>query len=262
MEPDFFSALLARLSAQFRGPMSSLYLAASRLAPAEERQQNPELDARAAALDQSYYQVLRLTNNLAAFQSLHEPALLMNQDIAALVTEVFDQLEGYAHYRSLTARLICPMEHYVCAFSQEGVQQVLWQLLSNAFKFTPPGGTVLLELARAHGQVLLSVADTGPGIPPEERAGLFQRWQPGRDVLPPHGAGLGLAICQGVARQHDGALTLDESYDKGCRFVFSFPDRRVNTGRFSDVQREYGGGFDPCLVALSDALPSSAFRIF
>lgn len=262
MEPDLFSALLSRLSAQFRGPMSSLYLAASSLAPAGERQRNPELDARAAALDQSYYQVLRLTNNLAAFQALNEPILLLNQDIAALLTNVFHQLEGFARYRNLTVRLLCPMEHYICAFSQEGIQQVLWQLLSNAFKFTPSGGTIILELARAHGQVLLSVADTGPGIPPEERGDLFQRWQSKEDAFPPHGAGLGLAICQGVARQHEGTLTLDESYDKGCRFVFSFPDRRVNTGRFSDVRRDYGGGFNPCLVALADVLPPAAFRIF
>ena len=263
MDPEHMAALLANASAQLRGPMSSLYMAISRIAPASARRQDPDLDARAAALDQSYYQLLRLVNNLSAFQALEsgKPMRMRDQDLAAFAAGIFGQVEPLARCRPLTLRFLCPMEHLTCAFCAEGLREMLFQLLSNAFKFTPPGGEITLEAGVSKGQILLAVADTGPGIPPQERLSLFSRWRMEEESFPPHGIGLGLAICQGIARAHDGVLSLDAGTTQGCRFVFTMPRRLVGpSGRLSDVRRDYSGGFDPCLVALSDALPPNAFH--
>lgn len=262
MEPDI-SVLLSNIASQLRGPLSNLYLAAARIAPADARENDPELDARAALLDQSYYQLIRLVNNLAAAQDLDSsaPYVLHDGDIVALAAGVFERMVSLATLRGLKSRFLCPVEKHICAFHAGMVEQLLLQLLSNAFKFTPPGGTITLEVGLSHGQVLLAVEDTGPGIPKEQQFTLFSRWRCESDFsLPPHGSGLGLAICRRIAEGHGGTLELDPTA-RGCRFIFSLPDRKMGRVEISDVSFDRSGGFNPTLLALSDALPPQAFLL-
>lgn len=95
-------------------------------------------------------------------------------------------------------------------------------LLGNALKFTPPGGRVALALERAGGELCVSVTDTGPGIPTDELARIFDRFFRGRAAAGTEGSGLGLAIVQAVARAHSGRVTVDCS--EGCRFTLHLPE--------------------------------------
>jgi signal transduction histidine kinase len=102
------------------------------------------------------------------------------------------------------------------------VEQVLGNLLSNAVKFTEPGGRVTLE-ARADGDhALLVVRDSGPGIPHERMAHLFEvGWQanPGDR----RGLGLGLAIAKGLVEEHGGRIWVDSAPGQGSSFSFTLP---------------------------------------
>jgi signal transduction histidine kinase len=100
------------------------------------------------------------------------------------------------------------------------VRRVLDALLENALRHTPPGGTVTLSAAR-EGEVLrIAVADTGPGVPPELRAWLFEPFVTGR----PEGTGLGLAIARELADAMGGRLFLAET-GPGATFVLELPWR-------------------------------------
>lgn len=260
MDQDF--SLLPQAAAQLRGALSNLYFAAARLAPAGAREDDPELDAKAALVDQSYYRLVRLVNDLSAARYLGgEPLPLQDADVVEFVTELFAKAASLAPLRGLETRLICAADRHVCAFCPDALEQLLYQLLSNAFKFTPSGGLITVELKLAGKRVLLSVEDTGEGIPPERLETLFDSYRQAEKPAPPsQGLGLGLALCRGIAQGHGGVITAESRQGKGSRFTFSMPDRLSGTS-LSDVPFDYSGGFNRTLMALADALPPKAFEI-
>ena len=259
---DLDLSLLPRAAAQLRGSLSNLYFAAARLAPAAARERDPELDAKAALVDQSYYQLIRLVNNLSATCYLSGEALpLRDRDIVEFVTEIFARVSSLASLRGLETRLICAADSHICAFCADALEQLLYQLLSNAVKFTPAGGLITVELKLTGGRVILAVEDTGEGIPPERLELLFDSYhQPDEPAPPPQGLGLGLALCRGIAQGHGGAITAESHLGKGSRFTFSMPDRLSGT-LLSDVRFDYSGGFNHTLMALADSMPPKAFEI-
>lgn len=263
MKPDDLSTLLPHIAAQFRSSLSNLYLAALQLAPSAAREKDPELDARAALLDQSYYQLVRLVNNLSAAKYFQEGALpLRNEDIVKLAVGLFERAEYLATLRGLHMILSCPMDRHICAICPDALEQLLYHLISNAFKFTPAGGTVTLSLRHVQGRLLLSVEDTGTGIPEERLAGLFE-FQPPEDPLPPpHGMGLSLPLCRYIAMGHGGTLIVESHLGQGSRFTLSLPDRQTDRKPpVSDVPFDYTGGFNKTLMGLADAIPVPAFLV-
>jgi len=259
---DLDLSLLPQAASQLRGAMSSLYFAAARLAPASARESDPALDAKAALVDQSYYRLVRLVNNLSATRYLSgEPLSLQDQDIVEFVAELFAKIASLAPLRGLETRLLCAADHHVCAFCPDALEQLLYQLVSNAFKFTPAGGLITVELKLSGKRVLLSVEDTGDGIAPERLETLFDSYhQADQPAPPPQGLGLGLALCRGIAQGHDGVITAESRQGKGSRFTFSMPDR-LSRSVLSDVPFDYSGGFNRTLMALSDSLPPEAFKL-
>lgn len=259
---DLDLSLLPQAAAQMRGALSNLYFAAARLAPAAAREQDPELDAKAALVDQSYYRLLRMVNNLTAVRYLDDqPLPLRDRDIVDFTAELFAKAASLAPLRGLETRLICAADSHICAFCPDALEQLFYQLLSNAFKFTPAGGLITVELRLTGGRIFLSVEDTGPGIDPERLETLFDNYHRGDSPAPPpQGLGLGLALCRGIAQGHGGVLTAESRQGKGSRFTFSMPDRLCGT-TLSDVRFDYSGGFNRTLMALSDTMPPEAFGI-
>jgi len=101
------------------------------------------------------------------------------------------------------------------------VLQIISNLLSNAFRWTPDGGKVELELAATNGRVSVAVDDTGPGVPPQERDRIFRPFWSRDDS----GTGLGLAIAHELAAALGGSIELDSETGKGSRFELSLPAR-------------------------------------
>ncbi|PNU03712.1 sensor histidine kinase [Novosphingobium guangzhouense] len=115
-------------------------------------------------------------------------------------------------------RLILDIEAGVAIAGEEmSLTRLVTNLLDNAFKFVPPGGTVRLTLRR--GPVLI-VSDDGPGIAPEHRDGIFEKFARGGSSLGTEGAGLGLALCRAIAERHHLEISLAPS-DKGACFTVS-----------------------------------------
>lgn len=259
---EFLSQLFPSVAAQMRNLLGSLRLASIALAPPELRDQDPDLDRRAARLDQSYYQILRLVTDLTAAGLLvdHRPLRLQDGDLVELVRNACAHAEEPAHVLGLDLQFFSTVPADICAFDPMLMESLLYHLLSNAFKFTPAGGKVTVEIRQLGRQVLLSVSDTGRGIDAAHLNTLFDRYLH-QEVLdpPPHGLGLGLTLCQRIAEGHGGSLLAESEVGVGSRFTLSIPDRRVGDATVSDVATDYAGGFNPTLLALADALPPEAF---
>jgi two-component system sensor histidine kinase BaeS len=106
-----------------------------------------------------------------------------------------------------------------------GLRQMVGNLLSNAIRYTPRGGTVAVRVSRAEGQLCLEVSDTGIGIPPEDQARVFEEFFRSANARSrtAEGTGLGLAIVKAVVEQHHGSITLHSTPGQGTRFVVRFP---------------------------------------
>lgn len=122
------------------------------------------------------------------------------------------------------------------------IHHVLSNLLSNAFRFTKPGGSVTIRSASQDGFVRFSVEDTGEGIAPEHVRHLFDPFfrAPGQD--PKTGVGLGLAIAKQIVYAHGGQVSAESEIGKGSTFHFSLPVEEPRTGGGAKEDRNQAGG--------------------
>ena len=104
------------------------------------------------------------------------------------------------------------------------LKQALFNLLSNAFKFTPAGGEVTLAARRVEGGVALSVSDTGPGVPSEDFARIFDKFERGNAPAHKSGVGLGLALVKSIVELHGGRVELNSVAGIGTAVMCFVPD--------------------------------------
>ena len=105
-------------------------------------------------------------------------------------------------------------------------RQVIFNLLANAVKFTPAGGTVDVRALQVNGEVRVSVADTGPGIAAEDLERIFEEFQQTEaGVEQREGTGLGLALSKRLVELHGGRIWVDSEPGAGSTFVFTLPAR-------------------------------------
>ena len=254
---------LPNVATQMRGSLSNLYTAVGRLLPPEELEQRPELTQSAAILNQSYYRLMRMVNNLSALAILKEqtPFRTANVELVGWLDELVLQAQPLAEMKGVNLRFSAPLRHHVAAVHREYLERMVWNLLSNALKFTPEGGRVTVGLRTAAGQVLIEVQDTGCGLPQEVEELVFDRClQPELLDPPPHGLGLGLPLCMYIAQGHGGRLLLHAESGRGTTAVAALPDRRTDQLIVEELPFQYAGGFQKVLVELSDALPYRAFE--
>ena len=153
------------------------------------------------------------------------------------------------------------MGHHTCALAVDATEQIVYNLLSNAFKFTPAGGRVDVVLEKKGTNLLLTVSDTGRGMTAEELEQLFEGYRhPNAERPQPHGMGLGLALCRRFAQGQGGNLLATSAPGQGSSFTVSLPDRPAES-LLRDVPVDYSGGFNRSLLGLADAMPAEAFRI-
>ena len=103
------------------------------------------------------------------------------------------------------------------------IGQVLFNLLSNASKYSRDGSVIHVHAARIDGQVRIAVEDHGPGIPPEQQVGLFERFYRVRAGNSAPGIGLGLAIVRGIIEAHGGTVGVDSRLGAGTTVWFTLP---------------------------------------
>lgn len=261
MRERLLNEVLLHVAAQLRTALGGMHIAVGRLAPPDRRDRDAVLDRDAALLNHNYYSLLRLANNLSNAPMLlsDEPLLKENTDIVEWLAGLCRQAEPLFALRHVTLTLQCAAEHHAAAIHRGCLEQAVWNLLSNALKFTPDGGSVTVTLRLGHRQVLLAVSDTGCGIPAGNMETVFDGYlHPERLAVLPGGLGLGLPLCRRIAEGHGGRLLLDSREGQGTTVTLALPDETAGD-MVEDVTFDYAGGFQPALVGLADGLPFDAF---
>lgn len=147
--------------------------------------------------------------------------------LAELAAEAQRLFAPRAAAAGLTLRWDVPADAELVA-DRDAVRELVDALLDNAVRYTPPGGELGLRTRAARDGVELEVWDTGPGIPADERAQVFDRFYRGSaaEHTGAAGSGLGLAICQAIATAHDATIRLADRPGGGTRVVVRFPPAR------------------------------------
>jgi signal transduction histidine kinase len=135
-----------------------------------------------------------------------------------LLEQAFERYRDEAQRRSIDYRQEV-RDRPVIISDGDRVLQVVANLLSNAFKATPDGGTISLALAQQNGTVHVWVEDTGPGIPQEARERLFRPFVSGNAG----GTGLGLAIAKEISTALGGSIAIESEVGRGSRFELVLP---------------------------------------
>ena len=253
--------VLLHVSAQLRTALGGMHIAVSRLAPPERRDADAALDRDAALLNRNYYALLRLSNNLSNAPMLLDDAPLTreNTDIVTWLDGLCRQASPLFALRNVALTFQCSAAHHGAAINRVCLEQAVWNLLSNALKFTAEGGAVAVSLRFERRQVLLAVTDTGCGINAEDMEMVFDGYlHPERLAALPSGLGLGLPLCRRIAEGHGGRLVLNSRVGHGTTVTLALPDELAEDV-VEDVAFDYTGGFQPALVGLADGLSFEAF---
>ena len=179
-----------------------------------------QIDASAARMGRLVDDLLLLSRSDRAIHEASPPVLFPLED---LLDDLIDLHRAKAEAQGLV--LQGQIEGSALVRGQpEGLRRLLENLLSNALRFSPPAGTVTLGLARRRERVRVWVDDQGPGIPPEQRAQVFERfWQADAARSGPDHHGLGLSIALAIAQANGGRLQAQQAPGGGCRMVLHLP---------------------------------------
>ncbi|MDX1562575.1 MAG: HAMP domain-containing sensor histidine kinase [Gammaproteobacteria bacterium] len=202
-----------------RGPLTRLRTRLEALANEEQpsRASVRECLEQADALLATFSALLRISRiESGAYRRAFETI-----DLAPIVRDVAELYHATAEDQLVHIRTHIDPAAKVFG-DRELLAQTLTNLIDNALKFTPPGGHIDLELKEQRGRVLLTVADSGPGIPHEHRERVLQRFARLDEARSKPGNGLGLALVRAVCDQHDGKLSLSDNAP-GLRVTLSLP---------------------------------------
>jgi two-component system sensor histidine kinase KdpD len=219
------SALLSVVSHDLRTPLASIKASVSSLLQSDVQWAAETRQEFLTAIDEETDRLTRLVSNLLDLSRIEGGALRPERDWYD-VRELLETVIGRLQRTTSRHHLVLDVAPEVGAVALDYVQigQVITNLVENAAKFAPPGSEIRVDAVRCDGAVELSVADQGPGIPPEERGRVFDKFyriaRPG-ERLP--GTGLGLAISKGLVEAHGGSIRAEEAHGGGARFVVTLP---------------------------------------
>ncbi len=229
LKDDFLSSV----SHELRSPLAAIsgYVELLRNKPLE--QILPE--KRAKALQIISESVGRLTHfindilDLAKLKSGHVEIKQQPLDLKEAGEDIFGLFQPLLENKSISWSLDIPDDISVLIADDDKIRQVLTNLVSNALKFTPSGGTIKMSARNQTEFIQISVRDSGIGVPSDGLEAAFERFKQvksARDhVVGQKGTGLGLAIAKGIVEAHGGRIWMESELGKGTTVFFTVPNK-------------------------------------
>lgn len=244
MKLNFFTGL----SHEFRTPLMLILNPLEKLLKGK-KEEVLQLDKKEAVMmERNAQRLLRLINQLLTFRKLetsHDELHLAAHEVEPFIRHVFQYFEDLADREHIDFHFKIKTELPQIHFDLEKMETVLYNLLSNAFKFTPPNGSVRVSVDTDHsipaeeGYLLITVVDNGIGIPQHLQQYVFDRYY---QVDEHHmngnsGTGIGLALVKKIVEMHNGTVSVQSQQGQGSCFTVSLPiSQKVET--FTEIQSE------------------------
>ena len=180
--------------------------------------------------------MLRLVNQILDFRKIENKKmklLLEKTDIVELLQKVMDNFRLIAEEKNINLRLQTDKESIHCWVDQDKVEKIIFNLLSNAFKYTPVNKSITVYTHTTKDKVVISVADEGIGIDPKKQQSLFQRFETlvNNNILQPS-SGIGLSLVKELIELHQGNIQVNTETGIGSEFIVTLPlDQKVYEGK-------------------------------
>lgn len=253
------------ISEGVRQPMTTILSITPKLLPALEETSAPRAMDQAAELNRSLYTILRITGNLQMYGTASGSISLRmtRTDMDLWLRDLANRAAPLCESAGLKLEYQGCTESCVCEIDMARMERAVLNLISNAMKFSYPGGLITLSLRRTEKRLSITVRDRGCGISADQMSVVFNRSEH-RGLIPDPkwGVGLGLPITKSIVQAHGGQIMLESEEGVGTAVHIAFDARicRDDCILRSPIQvPDYSGGIDHVLMELADALPASAF---
>ena len=220
------SEFIANVSYELRTPLNAIIGFAEILTNQYFGSLNDRQVEYSRGILDSSQRLLSLINDILDLASIEAGQLALERapvDVHALLAGILALSRERARRLDITLDFDCPTDIGTVLLDERRIRQAMFNLVSNAIKYTPAGGTVSLSARRDGEDVVLSVSDTGVGIAPEHHARVFEKFERGDPASRQAGAGLGLSLVKSFVELHGGRVELDSAPTLGTRVSCRLP---------------------------------------
>lgn len=183
-------------------------------------------------MKQNAYRLLKLINNildLTKISSDFSYINLANQNIVAVVEDITLSVADYIKNKRIELIFDTDIEEKIIACDDDKIERIMLNLLSNAIKFTKPGGTIKVHIKNLDTNVMISVQDTGIGMPNDKLDVIFERFRQVDELLTrrAEGTGIGLSLVKSLVEAHGGTINVSSTEGVGTEFIILLPSRTL-----------------------------------
>lgn len=223
------------LSHELRTPLTLMMLPVDELLALKN---NPVVTDKLTTVKNNTLRILHIVNQLLDYRRAEMGMFKLKvrpTDINMLARRIFDSYETVARHKDIKYTLESTIDSHGIILDGDYVELILNNLLSNAFKYTPKGQSVSLGLAVDSGKLVITVSDTGCGIPQDKIQRIFTRFYQVNDAS--NGNGIGLSLVKRLVELHHGEISAESSLGEGTRFTVSLP---IGSEAYSDEELHAG----------------------
>ena len=222
---------LTNLSHEFRTPISLILAPVDKLL--EQEKDHFDVKEQVSMIKRNAKRLLNLVNQLLDFRKMEEQELKLKpeaHDLIAFIEDTVDSFKDLSERKKISFEYSSLISTYCTFFDADKIERILFNLLSNAFKFTNEGGQVSLHvIAERDERIIIKVSDNGIGIPKELHDLIFMRFfqNDGAVSILNQGSGIGLSITKEFVKMHGGEISVESQLYNGTTFIINLPLKRI-----------------------------------
>ncbi len=222
-------SFFTNISHEFRTPLTLIQAPVNEVLSSQDIEKIPSVKNNLLLVRQNSDRLLRLINQLMDFRKMDAGKLRLNIskiNLHQLIEEIYNAFIPLARQKNIDFSFDCPSTNRIIHLDVDKIDKVLFNILSNAFKFTPQNGRIRIEVSPVDDtKVKIAVADTGPGIPSEKKNKIFKPFYQ-QDEHRSAGTGIGLSLSKGFMDLHKGEIVITDNTPSGSIFTIILPDNK------------------------------------
>ncbi|WP_246503560.1 ABC transporter substrate binding protein [Clostridium polyendosporum] len=231
LKTNFFS----NISHELRTPLNLIFSALQiiELKTSAFNEEQESVEKYIGIMRQNSYRLLRIIGNLIDITKIdagHFFTQQSNRDIVSIAENIVLSVVDYVESKGISITFDTEIEEKIMAFDPDAIERIILNLLSNSIKFTPSGGSIEVNIYDKVNSIVISVKDTGLGIPVEKQSSIFEKFVQVDKSLSRNreGSGIGLSLVKELVVIHNGTIELESIPGKGSEFRIEIPVKLIH----------------------------------